>query len=195
MKIKGYLQKSSGLFAENQLLKFAIVVIALAFCFNSFQVFRAVRYQRTVLIPPKMTGTIEFVKGKPTDTYLRDMSRRIAHLAATYSPSTVRGNFEELLYYFAPESYPQAAETWYSLASRAEESLVSSVFYLEKIEVDTSTIEIFGQLKQFASDTLFESATKTYLVDYRIQDGRFYIIALREKALRVDAQRKEEKKQ
>lgn len=187
MKIGDYLQKSSALFDENRLLKFAFVVMAVAFCFNSLMVHRAVKYQRTILIPPKITGEIEFIQGKPSEKYIRDMSRTIANLAGTYSPSTVRENFEELLYYYAPESYPKASEIWYSLASRAEEGLVSSVFYLEKINFDENTIELFGQLVQYTGSTPLENVSRTYLVNYRIEDSRFYVVSIREKALKVEA--------
>jgi len=110
VKTEVFIQKTSNLFVENRLLKFVIVVLAFAVSFNSFMVYRAVKYQRVVLIPPKMTGTVEFVQGKPTDKYLRDISRRIATLATSYSPPTARAQFEELLSYFAPESYPDASK-------------------------------------------------------------------------------------
>jgi len=81
-----------------------------------------------------------------------------------------------------PESYPNASETWYSLASRVEESLVCSVFYVERITFNNKTIEIFGNMRQYAGDTsVLDSISRTYLVDYRINDGRFYIVSIREK--------------
>jgi len=176
-----FLQKTSNLFVENRLLKFIIIILALAVIFNSFMVYRSVKYQRVVLIPPKMTGTVEFVQGRPTDSYIKDMSRSIVNLAATYSPPTARTQFEELLSYYAPESYPEASRAWYSLASRIEESQVSSVFYPEKMKFGEDVIEIFGILKQFAGDTLLDNTSKTYLIDYRLQDGRFYIVSFEEK--------------
>ena len=160
-----------------------IVLLSLTVSFNSLMVYRAVKYQRVVLIPPKMTGTVEFIRGQPTDNYMRDISRRIVTLATTYSPPTARAQFEELLFYYAPESYPEASDLWYSLASRVEESQVSSVFYLEKIKLAENTIEIFGNLKQFAGNTLLENTSKTYLIKYRMQDGRFYIVSLQEKSV------------
>ena len=182
MKTEIFVQQASNFFVENRLLKFVIVVLALTVCFNSLMVYRAVKYQRTVLIPPKMTGTVEFVQGKPTDSYIRDMSRHIITLGTTYSPPTARAQFEDLLYYFAPESYPDASKLWYSLAGRIEESQVSSVFYLEKIKVQDNTIEIFGNLKQLAGDTLLENTSKTYLINFRLQDGRFYVVSFKEKS-------------
>ncbi len=176
-----FLQKTSNLFVENRLLKFVIASLALAVTFNSFMVYRAVQYQRVVLIPPELTGTVEFIRGKPSDNYVKDISRRLVNLAATYSPPTARVQFEELLSYYAPESYPEASDAWYSLASRVEESQVSSVFYLEKIELGEGLIELFGNLKQFAANTPLENASKTYQVSYRLQDGRFYIVSFKEK--------------
>lgn len=185
MKAEIFLQKTSNLFAQNRLLKFSITVLALAVMFNSVMVYRAVKYQRVVLIPPTMTGTVEFIQGKPNDTYITDISRRIISLAASYSPPTARKQFDELLAHFSPESYPRAFKTWYSLASRIEESQVSSVFYLEKIEVSDAAIEIFGNFKQFAGDTLIENSSKTYIIEYRLQDGRFYIVSFKEKLTQI----------
>lgn len=181
MKTNIFVQKTSNLFVENRLLKFVIAVLSLAVIFNSFMVYRSVKYQRVILIPPKMTGTVEFVQGKPTDSYLKDMTRRIVNLAATYSPPTAREQFEELLFYYAPESYPQASKAWYSLAGRVEESQVSSVFYLEKIKLGDNFMEAFGNLKQLAGNTQLENTSKTYLIRYRLQNGRFYIVSLKEK--------------
>lgn len=194
MRISDYLQKSSALFDQNRLLKFCLVCLTIAFCYNSLQVHRAVNYQRTILIPPKLTSEIEFIQGKPTEKYIRDISRIIANLAGTWSPATARENFEELLYYFAPESFPQASERWYSLAGRAEEGLVSSSFYLEKISFDDSVIELFGQLVQYTGNTPLENTTRTYLVKYRIEQGRFYVLSIQEKAQMIETDQEKETK-
>ena len=76
MKTKQFMQLTSNLFVKNKVLKFSLVVLGLAVSFNSLMVYRAVKYQRVVLIPPKMTGTVEFVQGKPTEKYLRDMTSK-----------------------------------------------------------------------------------------------------------------------
>ncbi|MFP7756249.1 type IV conjugative transfer system protein TraE [Thermodesulfobacteriota bacterium B35] len=181
MKTDIFLQKSSNLWAENRLLRFVIIILTLTVVINSFMVYRAVRYERVILIPPRMTGTVEFVQGRPTDRYVKDLCRRIVNLAATYSPATARAQFDELLFYYAPESYPAASKEWYSLAGRIEDSGVSSVFYLEKIKIDKDTMEVFGSQRQFAAgDTPLENGSKTYLVKYRIQDGRLYVLSIKE---------------
>jgi conjugal transfer pilus assembly protein TraE len=194
MEAKIFVQKSSNLFAENRLLKFVVGIIGIAVIINSFMVYRAVKYQRTILIPPTMTGTIEFVQGQPTESYIKDISRKVINLATTYSPPTARGQFEALLKLYAPESYPGASKSWYSLAGRVETSMVSSVFHLEKITTKGSAIEIFGNLVQYAGETQLEKAAKTYIITYRIRDGLFEIMEFKEKNMKEEKPEEETKK-
>jgi conjugal transfer pilus assembly protein TraE len=181
VKITSYLQQSSNLFAANQLLRFVVIVLSACLAFTSFMVYRAVRHQKVILIPPHMTGTVEFVQGKPTEGYIHEISQRIINLATTYSPHTARKQFNELMVYYAPESYPEASTLWYSLAGRVEESQVSSVFYTEKITLKDNRIEVFGDLKQYTGNTRLENTTRTYWLDYQIRDGRFYLLSFKEK--------------
>jgi conjugal transfer pilus assembly protein TraE len=182
MRTSVYLQKAGNLFLENRLLKFVVVILAVAAVFNSLLVLRAVKYQRVILIPPQMTGTIEFTQGKPTDTYIRDLARRIINLSATYSPATARGQFDELLALYAPESFPKASATWYALAGRIEEARVSTAFYLDHLKITKDEkIELSGMSHQFSSDMLIEKKQETFIITYRIQDGRFYIVSLSKK--------------
>ena len=181
MKLNTYVQHSSNLFAHNRLLRFVIMVLSACLVFTAFMTYRAVRYQRVILIPPQMTGTVEFVQGKPTDAYIQDISRRIITLATTYSPHTARKQFNELLVYYAPESYPEASTLWYSLAGRIEESQVSSVFYPQSLSMKDNQIEVFGDLKQYTGNTRLENTTRTYFLDFQIRDGRFSLLAFKEK--------------
>jgi conjugal transfer pilus assembly protein TraE len=181
VKLNTYVQHSSNLFAHNRLLRFVIMVLSACLVFTAFMTYRAVRYQRVILIPPQMTGTVEFVQGKPTDTYIQDIGRRIITLATTYSPHTARKQFNELLVYYAPESYSEASTLWYSLAGRIEESQVSSVFYPQSLSMKDNRIEVFGDLKQYTGNTRLENTTRTYFLDFQIRDGRFSLLAFKEK--------------
>lgn len=181
MKVDIFLQKTSNMFVENRLLKFVVVVLTIAVVINSLLVQRAITYQRTVLIPPKMTGTIEFVQGRPTDDYLRDLTRRIVNLGATYSPATARRQFEELLSFYPPEEYSTASSTWYTLAGRVEDVQASTVFYPQKISVNSDIIEVTGTHRQWAGDQMVESGNRAYVIRYRIEDGRFYLLSFMEK--------------
>lgn len=175
-----FVSKTANLFAQNRLLKFIIILLTVGFFFNSLLVNRALKHQKIVLIPPHMTGTVEFVQGKPTETYIRDVGRKVVMLAANYSPATARKQFDELLFYYAPESYPDASKSLYSLAGRVEDAQVSSVFFQESFKLKGDHIEIFGNIKQFTGSTFIENRSATYKLEYRIVDGKFEVVSLLE---------------
>ena len=188
LKINLFTSQTSNLFAENRLLKFVIAVLALAVIFNSFMVHRAVKYQRVVIVPPKLTESIEFVNGQPNEAYAKAMIRRIASLATIYTPAIARKQFDELIACYAPEAYPEGSKAWYALAGMIEDAKTSSVFFIDTITLKNNTAEIFGTLKQFTGDTQFLGETRTYIVEYRFLDGRFQILSFRQKIL--EAQKK-----
>jgi len=165
--------------------------MALTLIINSFMVYRAVKYQRVVIVPTKLTGNVEFVQGKPNDAYVKDVVRNITSLAATYTPATARKQFEELLTYYAPEAYPDGSKAWYTLAGMIEDAKTSSVFFIQTVALKNNMAEIFGTLKQFTGETPFLGETRTYIVEYRFLDGKFQIISFRQKIL--EAQQKSRK--
>ena len=181
MKIDLFTSRMSNLFLENRLLKFVVVVMAAAVIFNSFVVYRAVKYQRVVIVPPKLTENIEFVHGKPNATYVKDVVRNITSLGTTYTPAIARRQFEELLTYYAPEAYPEGSKAWYTLAGMVEDARTSSIFFIQDINLKNDTAEILGTLKQFTGDTPFVGETRTYIIQYRFVDGRFQILSFRQK--------------
>lgn len=180
---KIFVNKTANIYAKNRFLSFVIVVLVIGYCWNSILIMRALRYEKTILIPPHMTGTVEFVQGKPTDNYINELTRRITLLAANYSPATVRKQFDELLVYYAPESFPEAKKQFYSLAGRIEDSQVSSVFYINRYEFkkDSDEIIVYGDNRVFTGSTFVETKSLVYNIKYRVLDGKFEILSFTEK--------------
>ena len=181
MKLELFTSKMGNLFVENRLLKFVVAVLAAALIFNSLLVYKAVKYQRVVIVPPKLQEKIEYVNGKPNDDYVKELARNISSLATTYTPSTARKQFDALLSYYAPESYPEGSKAWYSLAGMIEDAKTSSVFFIQDIILKDDAVELSGTLKQFTGDTLFLGEVATYIIQYRFLDGKFQIISFRQK--------------
>jgi conjugal transfer pilus assembly protein TraE len=189
MEHKKWLSTASNVFAQNRLYRFSLVVLCCGLVFNSFMTYRAVQYQRVILVPPHMNEKVEFIDGQPTDRYVEDMARRISALALTYSPATVRINFDRLLALYEPEAYPVASQNWYNLASRVEEVKVTNVFHLRRVLVDPEKhrIELVGERTQWADDKVMEKGERKYVVDYVIKAGTFAITSILEKGQLQDA--------
>ncbi len=183
MKLDLFLQKSSNVVAENRLLKLVVVVIGIAAVINTFMTCRALNYQRTVVVPPVLKSRIEITGDRASEEYIKAFSRYIAALAFSYSPGGVKAQFDELLALYAPEVFPEGKRLLYELADRVITTRVTSVFFINKLYVDgeKSQIEVAGQRRQYVDDRKVEDLLKTYLIDYRVADGRFQIMKISEK--------------
>lgn len=183
MRHDKWLSTTSRVFAQNNLFRFALVVVCCGLVFNSWMTYKAVKFQRVILVPPQMNSRIELINGQPTDQYIEDMARRISTLALTYSPATARINFDRLLALYDTEAYPVASQSWYNLASRVEEVKVTNVFHLRKVIVDSEKkrIELIGERTQWADDKMTEKGPRAYVVDYLIKDGTFSVTSILEK--------------
>ena len=95
----------------------------------------------------------------------------------------MKPQFDELLALYAPEAFPEGKRILYELADRVITTRVTSVFFMGKLYVDSgkNQIEMSGQKRQYVDDRKVEDLVKTYLIDYRISDGRFQIIRISEK--------------
>lgn len=183
MKLDIYLNKAANIFAENRLLKFAILSLAITQIIVCFVIYAAVRYKETVLIPPNFSEKVSIKRGIPDDTYTEKAVRDIMNLALTYSPATVRWQFNELLKYYAPEEYPQASKFYYNLADTIESTMVSSVFQIRNILLKPAKKEITvsGDRKQYVDDRIINSTRIDYRLGYEYRRGRFTLYYIKDK--------------
>lgn len=184
MKLSSYLNEKAKHKGENRLLKFTILVIGIGTLLNTGVMLKALSYQRVVIVPPGLQEKTTLQGDKLDEIYVSTFVRYISSLAFSYTPATARRQFDELLLHFDPTAYPQGKTTFYNLSEKVVETQVTQVFYLHKITVNTASkkIEIEGTRRQYIDDRKVEDGKKNYYIDYTIQNGRFYILAIAESA-------------
>ena len=183
MNIDIFLQKSSNIFAENRLLKFVVVALGIAVVINTAGLFMALNSQRVILVPPVVNSKISVSGDKASDEYLKEFARYILNLALTYNPVNARSQFSELLAVYDPAQFQASRKELYELADKIENTKASSAFYIQSIINDTEKrrLEVTGTKKTYMVDQKAEDAQKVYLIEYRIDNGKFILVRLYEK--------------
>ena len=183
--IKYHESEKSNLWAENRLVKFVVLVLAIAQVITVGFVYKSIKYRTTILVPAQLNEELVLLNGEPSDKYLEKLGRDISSLGFTYTPATARSKFDDLLRYYAPEEYPNAQKIWYGYASKIELTQVTSIFELKQIQVKDHErrLSIIGKQFQYAQDRLVESSAKNYIVSYEIRDSMFVIIAIGEEII------------
>ena len=183
MLLKRYMQAASNLFAENRLLKFCVVVLTVGFVLLAYRVDGIKDRVRTVVVPPVLHSKVEISGSWTTDSYCREYMRYLGALVWNYSPSTVREQFSESLASWHPDVFQMAKERFYLLADQVEKTRASSAFYIHKIhhEAEKNYVEVTGNRVLMMQDKSVDTATKTYFVAYKVENGRFWIMGIEEK--------------
>ena len=183
MNLDIFLQKSSNIFAENRLLKFVVVALGIAVVINTAGLFMALNSQRVILVPPVVNSKISVSGDKASDEYLKEFARYILNLALTYNPVNARSQFRELLAVYDPAQFQASRKELYELADKIENTKASSAFYIQSIINDTEKrrLEVTGTKKTYMVDQKAEDTLKVYLIDYRIENGKFILVRLYEK--------------
>ena len=183
MNLDIFLQKSSNIFAENRLLKFVVVALGIAVVINTAGLFMALNSQRVILVPPVVNSKISVSGDKASDEYLKEFARYILNLALTYNPVNARSQFSELLAVYDPSQFQTARKELYELADKIENTKASSAFYIQSIVNDTEKhrLEVTGTKKTYMVDQKAEDTLKVYLIEYRIDNGKFILVRLYEK--------------
>ena len=183
MNLDIFLQKSSNIFAENRLLKFVVVALGIAVVINTAGLFMALNSQRVILVPPTINSKISVSGDKASDEYLKEFTRYILSLALTYNPVNARSQFSELLAVYDPAEFQASRKELYELADKIESTKASSAFYIHAINNDSEKrrLEVTGTKKTYMVDQKAEDAQKVYLIEYRIENGKFILVRLYEK--------------
>ncbi|BDV42653.1 MULTISPECIES: type IV conjugative transfer system protein TraE [Geobacteraceae] len=189
MNLDIFLQKSSNIFAENRLLKFVVVALGIAVVINTAGLFMALNSQRVILVPPVVNSKISVSGDKASDEYLKEFARYILNLALTYNPVNARSQFSELLAVYDPAEFQTSRKELYELADKIENTKASSAFYIQSIINDTEKrrLEVTGTKKTYMVDQKAEDTLKVYLIEYRIENGKFILVRLYEKPVQGES--------
>ncbi len=183
MNLNRYLSTASNLFGENRLLKFVVVVLGCVTVFNTCSMMRAQQMEKIVFVPTVVNEKMWISGNKASEEYIKQFTRDVASLYLTYNPANVRQNFNDLLKLYYPSEFAGAQRTLYDLASRIEESKASSAFYITKLLNDEAKrrLEITGVRTMIINDSVTEQETKYYVLEYKIESGKFSVLRIMEK--------------
>jgi len=185
MLFSKHLSEKLKILAENRILTLCCVVMAVVSVMNHYELKEARTYQRTIIVPMKVTDKMNFQGNDADDSYFRQAATHIASLAFTYSPVSARSNFNDILGIYDPELYDKGKKELSMLLEKIEVARICSVYYPYKFNIDrkAETIEMSGLRRLIAEDgSMPENMQKTYVISFHMADGKFLLRGIDEKA-------------
>ena len=181
--IHRYLQGSSNLFEENRLLKFAIVGLFGVSAVLGLLIYTSNQNSRTIVVPFGASGDLYVSGSRPSEAYLRAMTRNIVALSGTYSAYSAGTQFQELLSIVHPSAFNAMRDSLNAILDdldqnptlsiatyiRADQPVVHSdhdiLVPVEKVRV------IGGVIRKFRGNLR---------LGFRVENGRFWLTSLTE---------------
>lgn len=178
-----YLQGSANLFEENRLLKFAIAGLFGITAVQGALIYGSNQNQRTVIVPFGAGGDLYVTGNKPSQTYLRTITRDIVSLAGTYSAYSADSQFQELLTLVHPSAYNGLRDSLNRLLDELDNNPTLSIatyirsdqpvtYTNNEILVPVEKVRVIGGvIRKFGGNLR---------IRFVIDNGRFWLTALQE---------------
>ncbi|MCP3732181.1 type IV conjugative transfer system protein TraE [Sphingomonas sp. MG17] len=184
-----YLLGSANLFDENRLLKFAIAGLFGITAVLGTLLYTSNLNQRTVIVPFGARGDLYVTGNKPSDAYLRTITRNIVSLSGTYSAYSADQQFQELLSLVHPSAYNGLRDSLSELLdelSRNPTLSIASYVRNDKPVTFTTTEIVVPVEKVRVIGGVIRKFQGTLRIKYFIDNGRFWLTALQEEDFNAD---------
>jgi len=177
MHLNIYQNKMSNLWAENRLLKFAILIIAISSVASAALSIYAIDREKVIILPPVVDERIVISGNEVNEAYIKLFARYSTTLFLNYSATSFKNQAGDLLQLASPDFFQSLRKQLLSLQDTIKQLQVSSVFYPERITVNLNEKEVTvqGMRRQYAQHSLIEEGIQTYNLKYAIIHGRFFL--------------------
>ncbi len=178
MDFKIFKNQLARLTAENKLLKFAVVLIALSNVYFGSSALKAVREKKVVLYPVGYCGKIEVGAKEPNEFYVLQMGRFVFDSLLTFTPASIQKQYDAVLAIFDASAYQKFKKLFTSYVEDVKTSKISSVFLIKKIEHSPRKrlVKATGRRIILFGDRPIETKNETFAFTYVYRYGEFRIL-------------------
>lgn len=182
MFIKSYIDKFDNMKVENKLLKFVVLTIGCAAAVSAWYSYRAVSFQKVIILPPAIDKRIVIHGTEVSNEYLELFTKYALNLMLNYTPKIYEDQIDDLLRLTSPRYFASMEKKLNHMKDSVMELNVTSVFYPQVMKVNRTEneIQVLGLRVQTAQGQEIERQERIYILKYRMIDGRFYVDGIEE---------------
>ncbi len=141
-------------------------------------------HQKTIVIPGGQRPPYEIRNFSANEQYIFDMANYIVSLAGNASPSNVDDKLNILLSLFHESTYPRYQAHFKKLTAEIKRfkniSHIAELAYPDPLYVRENQLRIRMKKSKVVGNVIKPSEVNYLLVDYRIINGHFQIVEMRE---------------
>lgn len=175
-----YKNKQDRYIYENITFRTISLALVVLLAFETWVIIRGVDSERVVFMPPKVITQEFWVSGNEVSrSYLDQMGQFISFNLFNIDKNNAANNIENILTLVEPNYYYDIKAALQKQVEYIIKNGISRTFFVSAVEVkEQGKLQIHGVIKDIISDKVIKSDQETLIVDYSIQQGRFWITDL-----------------
>jgi len=179
-----YLSKIDGLLKQNRLLGI-VIVLMIIWNLSNWIMASGMQSRTQVVIMPIGLEAMQIGNGRASENYLRRMARYITTMIGTYTASTARNQFMELLDLFDPKRLILAKEMFEKIAMEIERfpSISSHINWSghHPIRYNDKLLQVSVMKDRLVNGVITNSSPSVYCIHYEVVGTRFSILNISER--------------
>ena len=170
----------SKLTAQNSLLQFIVVVLAIGWVINFLLVIHALNNKTIIVVPPGASTPISIRGNFANPETIEAWGRYLTSLAYTYDSKTIEWQVETLMSYFHPTARAQVKQNFNRVIEEVKFSNSLSSFYIDSISYEGNKMIVRGRQVIAALNKPVRTRNLNVTMEFVYDRGKFVIISWQE---------------
>lgn len=177
-----YLSDTDNARLEIRFLRILAGGLALALIVSAGAALKLSGTEKTIVLPPDIKRSFWVSGASASKEYLEEMAYFYAGLALNITPAVSEYQNKLFLHYAAPAEYGRLQAELGARAAFLKKNNASTHFAVRTISTDDEALRVAlsGTLSTWASDKKAGDRSVTYVVGFRLMNGRLYVTEFRE---------------
>ena len=181
MKAQKYMDRLSNLTRENRLLKFSVLVLAIASVISAVTAYRSLNYTRTIITPTTITSRIAVADDQMNPDAIKMFTRYAFDLFLNYTPDSAAAKFQELLNLIHTRYFAQVNEDLTGQLETIKRLKIVSTYMIEQISIDEQDrlIKVRGIRERTSYASPIDKTVEEWVMAYEIVESNFKIVRIK----------------
>lgn len=186
MKGSKYLSTLDSLQERNRLLGLSLLVLVAINIVNLVGLGTLAKRTQTIILAPGGLDRVQIGNNKADGAYVRRMTRYVVTQVGSYSATTAKQQFQELIELFSPDKATMAMQYFDRMVTGIERypSISSNFVFASEnpIKYTSTLIQAVGVKERYVNGNVVDRKPVHYCIHYHIDEARFLIDSIDEKA-------------
>lgn len=173
------LSREAKLLKENKILSAVLLLLAVVIVFQGYFIYKTASNVKVVVYPVGYNKKITISKTEIDREYLYYLARSIFSLYLSYTPNTIKEQYEALLSLMSPRAVAKYKPLFEQIIEEVSAGKLVSVFSLTKLELDLKRNRVIAKGRRIilleGSQTVVDSKSEVYAFDFKVSNFRFEI--------------------